>query len=64
MTRKLIQTSVAVKLTATIFVLMVLLLSAFAVGLSTYARTILEAKSTEPSQEQTRLVLAMIESYA
>ncbi len=63
MTRKLLQTSVAVKLAAAIFVLTALLLSAFAVGLSAYARSILEAKGIDQLQAQTRLVLAMIESY-
>jgi methyl-accepting chemotaxis protein len=63
MTRKPITASLAVKLAATIFTVTALLLATFIWGLNVYTRSVLEIHGTEQLQEQSRLVVRMIESY-
>ena len=63
MTQRLFAGSLAVKLAGIAFLLILLLLSAFAWGLSVYAGRVLEDKGIDQIRAQTDLVVGMITSY-
>ncbi|MBK1718180.1 Cache 3/Cache 2 fusion domain-containing protein [Thiocystis violacea] len=63
MARQIFARSVAAKLAGVVFILVLVLLSAFSWGLSDYARTLLARKGIAELEARTDLLLSMVASY-
>lgn len=63
MIKRFFGASLATKLVAAVFLVTALLLTTFAAGLSSYAHRVLQTNGIVQLQQQSRLVMTMIESY-